>query len=105
MIDEETGEISYPCYDCGKKLIVKGEEIIGGKLLKYDLGKEWGFVIKCDECFTRNPSLTNYQTTEVYSRIVGFYRPIAQWNNGKRREYKDRKIYNYKKALKEEIKK
>ncbi|MBV1727078.1 MAG: ribonucleoside triphosphate reductase, partial [Candidatus Desulforudis sp.] len=29
-------------------------------------------------------------TTEVYTRIVGYYRPISQWNEGKKEEYKDR---------------
>jgi len=29
--------------------------------------------------------------TEVYSRIVGYYRPIQSWNNGKREEFGDRK--------------
>lgn len=28
---------------------------------------------------------------EVYSRVVGYYRPVSQWNNGKREEFKDRK--------------
>ena len=31
--------------------------------------------------------------TEVYSRVVGFYRPVQQWNNGKREEYRQRKVY------------
>ncbi|MDQ7790114.1 MAG: anaerobic ribonucleoside-triphosphate reductase, partial [Clostridia bacterium] len=29
-------------------------------------------------------------TTEVYTRIVGYYWPISQWNEGKKEEYKDR---------------
>ena len=28
--------------------------------------------------------------TEVYSRVVGYFRPVNQWNQGKRAEYKDR---------------
>lgn len=28
---------------------------------------------------------------EVYSRVVGYYRPVAAWNEGKREEFKDRK--------------
>ena len=28
--------------------------------------------------------------TEVYARIVGYYRPIASWNKGKKDEYKQR---------------
>lgn len=31
--------------------------------------------------------------TEVYSRVTGFYRPVRQWNKGKKREYEDRKVY------------
>ena len=27
---------------------------------------------------------------EVYSRVVGYLRPVGQWNKGKRQEFKDR---------------
>jgi len=27
---------------------------------------------------------------EVYSRVVGYYRPVANWNDGKREEFKER---------------
>lgn len=30
---------------------------------------------------------------EVYSRIVGYYRPLHNWNDGKREEFKDRKEF------------
>ena len=33
-------------------------------------------------------------TTEVYSRITGYYRPVQNWNDGKTQEYKDRKVYD-----------
>ncbi|MDO4588029.1 MAG: ribonucleoside triphosphate reductase [Planctomycetia bacterium] len=33
------------------------------------------------------------QSTEVYSRITGYYRPISNWNEGKTQEFKDRKVY------------
>ncbi|MDR1906048.1 MAG: ribonucleoside triphosphate reductase [Clostridiales bacterium] len=32
-------------------------------------------------------------TTEVYSRITGYYRPVQNWNDGKAKEFKDRKVY------------
>jgi anaerobic ribonucleoside-triphosphate reductase len=32
-------------------------------------------------------------TTEVYSRIVGYLRPVVQWNKGKKEEFKMRKTY------------
>ncbi len=28
---------------------------------------------------------------EVYSRIVGYYRPVQNWNDGKKEEFKDRR--------------
>jgi len=34
------------------------------------------------------------KTTEVYSRITGYYRPVANWNDGKAQEYKERKVYD-----------
>ena len=33
------------------------------------------------------------QGTEVYSRVVGYLRPVQQWNDGKRAEFKLRKTY------------
>ncbi len=33
-------------------------------------------------------------TTEVYSRITGYYRPVQNWNDGKSQEYKHRKVYD-----------
>jgi len=32
--------------------------------------------------------------TEVYSRIVGYMRPVRQWNEGKQAEFKDRKLFD-----------
>lgn len=31
--------------------------------------------------------------TEVYSRIVGYYRPVKNWNAGKKSEYLERKVF------------
>lgn len=49
-----------------------------------DCGYKPGKVEKCDKCG---------KETEIYSRIVGYIRPIQQWNNGKRAEFDDRKTY------------
>lgn len=32
--------------------------------------------------------------TEVYSRITGYYRPVQNWNDGKREEFANRKVYD-----------
>ncbi|MBU0744256.1 MAG: ribonucleoside triphosphate reductase [Gammaproteobacteria bacterium] len=33
------------------------------------------------------------EPTEIYSRVVGYYRPVTQWNAGKQAEFKLRKFY------------
>jgi ribonucleoside-triphosphate reductase len=43
-----------------------------------------GEVYHCDKCG---------RETEVYSRIVGYLRPVSQWNKGKAAEFKIRKTY------------
>jgi ribonucleoside-triphosphate reductase len=40
---------------------------------------------KCPKCETE---------CEVYSRIVGYMRPVSQWNSGKQEEFKDRKLFD-----------
>ncbi len=47
----------------------------------YILGEAW----TCPDCG---------QETEVYSRITGYYRPVKNWNDGKAKEYKMRKVYD-----------
>ena len=38
------------------------------------------------------------KTTEVYSRITGYYRPVQAWNDGKSQEFKDRRTYNIERS-------
>ena len=33
------------------------------------------------------------QRCEVYSRVVGYLRPVAQWNRGKKAEWADRVVF------------
>ncbi len=47
-----------------------------------------GEYFKCPKCESE---------CEVYSRIVGYMRPINQWNIGKQQEFKDRKLFNLSK--------
>jgi ribonucleoside-triphosphate reductase (formate) len=44
----------------------------------------------CPECAIPQPC-------EVYSRIVGYLRPVQQWNKGKEQEFKERKEYKFSK--------
>ncbi len=34
------------------------------------------------------------QRTEIYSRVVGYYRSISMWNEGKAQEFKERKTFD-----------
>jgi len=42
------------------------------------------------------PKCTIEQPCEVYSRIVGYIRPISQWHTGKKQEFKERKEFKIK---------
>lgn len=86
------------CHDCQKPIrIGQDQEIINGQLLKYVLpdGKD-KFIFKCVDCYAKDKSLRNYQDAEVYSRVVGYIRPVSQFNRGKQQEYKERKEYKVK---------
>lgn len=30
---------------------------------------------------------------EIYSRVVGYFRPVQQWNKAKQHEFNERKLY------------
>lgn len=85
------------CHDCQKEIKIEGKEILNGVLLFYENKGEKIKVFKCKECFAKSRELRNYQPCEVYSRIVGYLRPVQQWNLGKRREFKERKEYRINK--------
>lgn len=38
----------------------------------------------------------NRTKCEVYSRVVGYLRPVDQWNEGKQSEFKQRMTYKMK---------
>ena len=44
------------------------------------------------------PKCTIKQPCEVYSRIVGYIRPVRQWHIGKKQEYKERKEFKMPKT-------
>jgi ribonucleoside-triphosphate reductase len=45
----------------------------------------------CPQCAIKQPC-------EVYSRVVGYLRPVQQWNEGKQEEFKDRKEFKLSKS-------
>jgi len=102
--DKDYLEWVGPCHDCGEPITVTaivvpegdGIEMTGGAV--YDLREidtvRDDFKLKCDACFAKKKSLERFQPTECYSRVVGYLRPIQQWNVGKREEFKDRKMFD-----------
>lgn len=81
------------CHDCKKEIKMEGKEIQNGVFLAYENGGEKLNIFKCQDCFEKSKELRNYQPCEVYSRIVGYLRPVQQWNEGKQKEFKERKEY------------
>ena len=90
-----TKKQKYFCHDCGIEVKTKKKELVGGRFLGYlDPHGAKYTVVKCDACYAKMPALTKFQQCEVYSRIVGYLRPVQQWNAGKKAEFKDRKNFN-----------
>lgn len=80
MKDQLSNKIQ--CWDCQKYLEPEEE------YMPYA-----GGLCKCKKCHQADPVLRNFQECEVYSRVVGYIRPVKQWNKGKQEEFKDRKVY------------
>jgi len=90
------------CHDCGKTL-EKGKEYVLYEVVSDKF-------IKCKECYKKDPVLKNFKKAEVYSRVVGYIRPVEQWNGAKQAEFGDRKEFcvdcnSKKKAVKKVINK
>ena len=82
------------CHDCEKDILLEGDDVKNGVYLEYQNGDSKINVFKCNECYAKSPALTNYQPCEVYSRVVGYIRPVQQWHKGKKQEYGERKEFN-----------
>lgn len=74
------------CHDC-KKELEKGDEFVLYEVVSDKF-------IKCKKCYEKDPILKNFQKAEVYSRVVGYIRPVQQWNKGKQAEFGDRKEFD-----------
>ena len=97
------------CHDCQKEVDVEIEmdldgrvEIRGGAIYPVtSTNMELTIFFKCEDCFDKHPRLTDYQECEVFSRVVGFLRPIKSWNKGKRSEERQRRMFDMNGFLKE----
>jgi hypothetical protein len=93
MANAKNAQNNEFCYDCKKEIKSEKGKLKNGVFLVYKSGFEEYNILKCNDCYEKNPGLTDYRPCEVYSRIVGYLRPIQQWNVGKVQEYKKRKEY------------
>jgi ribonucleoside-triphosphate reductase len=55
-----------------------------------DHGYLYGEHQHCPKCL----SIGKEQNCSVYSRIVGYLRPVDQWNDGKHQEFRERKLFD-----------
>lgn len=90
------------CHDCKKQIEVvarvedDGRVLISGGAVYRP--RETEFRIKCPDCFGKDPSLHD-QNCEVYARIVGYLRPVKQFNPGKKAEFKERTLFDFHKFV------
>jgi hypothetical protein len=106
--DNDANQVIFSgnCHDCKKDVFVycdlndDGEIIItGGAVYQPNLNSEYKKLFyKCNVCYDKNKTLEKYNPCEVYSRIVGYLRPLNQWNKGKQAEWDER--VEFKKNIK-----
>lgn len=87
---ESVKNVENKCHDCGKQILINDQKIENGSYLVYEHNGEKINILKCQDCFAKNKTLTNFQKCEVYSRVVGYIRPVEQWHKGKQQEYSER---------------
>ncbi|MCP6718189.1 MAG: anaerobic ribonucleoside-triphosphate reductase [Patescibacteria group bacterium] len=97
LVKNAKNNLNLFCHDCKKQIKVENKNIQDGIILVYNDEGEKIKILKCNDCFKKNPSLTNFKKCEVYSRIVGYLRPVSQWNVGKIQEYEQRREYKLSK--------
>ena len=97
---EQVRELSWGgcCWNCGKEVEVvarvedDGQLLVeGGAIYRF---QDLGTFLKCSDCYEEDSVLRDYQPMEVYSRVVGYYRPVTYFNPGKQEEF--RKRVNFK---------
>ena len=92
-------EFSGSCHDCGLPVSVVSEKTSGGKI-RIEGGAVYetpgGLFFKCGGCFAEGKLLGNHRECEVYSRIVGYLRPVSQWNTGKLSEFGNRMMLRFR---------
>lgn len=114
MLKHDTHELEFrgKCHDCGKEVTVEIEQfecgdigIRGGAIFSpKDISEAGeneanetvieGAFLKCEDCFKFKSVLDNYQECERFSRVVGYLRPVKNWNKAKKHEFAARRMFH-----------
>ena len=101
-LETENVEFRGNCHDCSTSVRVlcaaneDGKIIVtGGALYNPKIGMPpiEQLFFKCDKCFENDKTLRNWNPCDVWSRVVGYLRPVNQWNKGKVAEFEKRKEF------------
>ena len=93
--EHQFARIGVTCMDCGKDFQMNIERTSATciEIKNGAIGKRYGsYLFKCSECFRKSQEFD--QACDVYSRVVGYLRPVGQWNDAKQEEYKKRKVFD-----------
>src|SRR6056297_3393843 len=89
------GRCGVECVDCCLMFEMQFERV-GPDSIEIKngaIGKRDGeYLFKCPRCFEKDQSFG--QDCEIYSRVVGYMRPISGWNPGKKAEFEQRKTFD-----------
>jgi hypothetical protein len=88
------------CHDCGKKATVD-LDLDDSLKLTAQVGPtpaDTAMFMKCEKCFKACSALRNFMPCDVYSRAIGYLRPVSAWNDGKQAEFVMRKTFSVDKG-------
>jgi len=100
MGNNQFAKMNVLCCDCRKEFVINLErtsekeiEFSGGVIAKKhkENSEKEDYLFKCPECNEYNPNFG--PKIEIYSRVVGYLRPVNTWNNAKQEEFGMRKNY------------
>lgn len=66
--------------------------LLGGALLAANVASAAGATNA--SFFDANGNEINRTKCEIYTRVMGYYRPVSQFNNGKKSEFYSRKYFD-----------
>jgi hypothetical protein len=110
MLDEQKTHIldfQGKCHSCQSEIIVSagvetfdGQDMLfihGGGICKveeYNSEEKYDKILLiCPDCYETDKYLKNWKRCEVFSRIVGYMRPVDSWNKAKQHEFDMRKTF------------